>query len=417
MLFLLLLATRSIAQQNAFVYDDRDYRPEIKSVQFGVSGKDGSFPLISLRGNEQLLLAFDDLVARSRNYYYSIEHCDAKWQPSNLSPAEYLQSFTEDRLMDYRYSVATRQKYVHYELLLPNQSVAPKIAGNYLLKVYEFGNQNSPVLTRRMYVLDSKVSLFADIAPSPNNDLRQTNQKINLRLDYAGLNVQNPNNDIRTFIMQNARPQTGQWSSAPSSIRGTQLIYNDYTTYDFAGGAEFRHFDIRSLQVNSDRVNRIYRDSVNTVILLTDHPRDRPNYTFEYDNNGKFFINNQDGRDARTDADYAHVYFSMACNKTGRDGDMYIVGQFNNWQPDAASKLTFDNTTARFYINLFLKQGVYDYAYVWVDAATHNPDYSLLEGNHFETENDYQVLVYYRPVSARWDELAGYRLLNNSTKR
>ncbi|QKJ30995.1 DUF5103 domain-containing protein [Mucilaginibacter mali] len=415
-LFLLFITLKATAQQT-IVYNDMVYRPEIKSVQLSILGKDGSFPVINLRSNDQLLLSFDDLTNRSRYYNYTLEHCDAEWHSSNLSPTEYLQSFTEDRLMDYRYSVATRQKYVHYELQLPNQNIIPKIAGNYLLKVYEDGDQNKIVLTRRLYVLGSKVGLFADITPSQNTALRQTNQKVNFQVEYGGLNVQNPYNDIRTFIMQNARTQTGIMNSRPSFIRGTQLIYNDVATNDFPGGNEFRHFDIRTLQVNSERVNRIYRDSINTVILLPDHPRDRPDYTFEYDNDGKYFVNSTDGRDARTDADYAHVYFSFASTKTGREGDIYIVGQFNNWRMDASSKLEYDNGTARFYINLLLKQGVYDYAYVWVDATTHKPDYTLLEGSHFETENDYQLLVYYRPVSARWDELVGYRLLNNSTKR
>lgn len=416
-ILLLLLMSLKAAAQQTIVYNDMVYRPEIKSVQLSVLGKDGSFPVINLRSNDQLLLSFDDLVSRSRTYYYTIEHCDAEWRPSNLSPTEYLQSFTEDRLMDYRYSVATRQKYVHYELQLPNQNIIPKITGNYLLKVYEDGDQSKMVITRRMYVLGSKVSVAADIAISPNTALRQTNQKVNFQIEYGGLNVQNPYNDIRILLMQNARTQTGIMNSRPSFIRGTQLIYNDVATNDVPGGNEFRHFDTRSLQVNSERINRIYRDSINTVILLPDHPRDRPDYTFEYDNDGKFFVNSTDGRDSRTDADYAHVYFSFASTKTGREGDIYIVGSFNNWRIDASSKLEYDNATTRFYINLLLKQGVYDYAYVWVDAATHKPDYTMLEGSHFETENDYQLLVYYRPVTARWDELVGYRLLNNATKR
>jgi hypothetical protein len=407
---LLLFITLKTTAQQALVYNDMVYRPDIKSIQFSVVGKESSFPVINLRSGEQLMLAFDDLRGNTRNYNYTIEHCDAQWNSSNLSPTEYLQSFTEDRLTDYRYSSATRQKYVHYELLLPNQTIAPKIAGNYLLKVYENSDQSQPIITRRMYVLGSKVSVFGQISPSPNTTLRETNQKINFQLDYGGLTVQNPYNDIRTLIMQNARSQTGIMNARPAQIRGTQLIYNDVTTNDFPGGNEFRHFDTRSLLTNSERIGHIYRDTVNTVILLTDYSRDKPGYTFEYDNNGKFFVYTQDSRDPRTEADYAHVYFNLATNKTIRDGTPYIVGQFNNWRINAESKMKYDG--GRFYTDLFLKQGVYDYAYVWVDQSN-NPDYTMLEGNHFETENDYQLLVYYRPVGARWDELVGYKLLNN----
>lgn len=413
---LLLLITVEAGAQT-IIFDDMVYRHQIKSVQFNVLGKEGSFPVINLRSGEQVMLSFDDLTGRTSNFNYTIEHCDALWNSSRLSPTEYLQSFTEDRLMDYRYSSNTRQKYIHYELTLPNQNIVPKISGNYLLKVYEDGDQTKLVLTRRLYVLGSKVSLAADIVPSQNTLLRQTNQKINFQLDYGGLIVQNPYNDIKTFIMQNGRVQSGQMNTRPAYIRGTQMIYNDVNTNDFPGGNEFRHFDTRSLLLNSDRTGRIYRDTANTVVLLPDYARDKPDYITQFDNDGKFYILNQNGRDPRTDADYAHMYFTFVTNKTGKEGSVYIVGKFNDYRLDETSKLEYDQTTGRFYSNLLLKQGVYDYQYVWVDANTHKPDDTLLEGNHFETENDYQLLVYYRALGARWDELVGYRLLNNGTNR
>ena len=142
---------------------------------------------------------------------------------------------------------------------------------------------------------------MAEVVPSTDNSLRQTNQKINFQIDYGPLRVQNPNYDIKAFIMQNARPETMQMSTQPSSIRGTTLIYNDVGTNDFQGLNEFRHFDTRSLKINSDHISHIYRDTANTVILLTDPTLDQPNYTFFYDNDGNFYINNQDGSDPRID--------------------------------------------------------------------------------------------------------------------
>jgi len=413
-IILLFITCRTLAQNQPMVYEDKTYLPEIKTVEFYNTKKEGSFPLIPLNSGEQVMLSFDDLSGQSKILNYTLEHCDAQWNSSRLSPIEYLQGFTEDRLMEYRYSTATRQKYIHYELTLPNQNLSPKLAGNYLLKVYQNGDQSKPVLTRRLYVVGSKVSITAQMVPSGNVSQRNTNQKINFSVEYAGLNVQNPYTDIRTLIMQNARPETGIWNTRPANIRGSQLIYNDIATNDFPGRNEFRHFDTRSLKLNSERIGHIYRDTANTVILLPDPKRDQPDYVFQYDNDGKFFVINQDGRDGRTDGDYAHMYFTLLANKTAFDGSAYIVGQFNNYRLDEQSKLKYDASLMRFYTDLYLKQGVYDYGYVWVDAKTKTPDDTVLEGNHFETENDYQILVYFRAPGARWEELVGYRVLNTA---
>ena len=392
-------------------YDNSVYYPEIKTIQFYNVAQKDSFPIINLGSNDKIKFAFDDLHGGSRNYYYTLEHCDANWNSSNLSTAEYLQNYSDDRITGYSYSLGTIRKYTHYELSFPNANIAPKIAGNYIFKVFEDEDQSKMVLTKKLYVLGTKISILAEVVPSNDVALRQTNQKINFTLNYGNLRVQNPATDLRTLVMQNGRSETGQLNTEPTYIRGSQLIYSEYNANEFPGGNEFRHFDTRSLRLNSEHIQHIYRDTANTVVLLTDADKSREAYIFNYDLNGKFFILNQDGLDPRTDADYAHMVFSLSTSKSSAEGTPYIVGQFNDYRTDASSKLSFDNQSGRYLTSIFLKQGVYDYAYVWVDKVGKQDDYAF-EGSHFETENNYQVLVYYHPPGARWEELIGYRLIN-----
>jgi len=317
--------------------------------------------------------------------------------------------------VDYTYSSATFQKYTHYTVKFPNEYIKPKISGNYILRVYEDDDPTKIILTRRFYVLSSKVTVSGEVVASSDMDNRAHDQKINFQIDYGMLKVQNPNTDLRSWVMQNQRNETGSFTAQTQYIRGTQLIYGDLSTNEFAGGNEFRHFDTRSLKLNSDRVSHIYRDTANSVVLLTDMSRNLPNYTFLYDNDGQFYPLNQDGTDPTIDADYAHIFFSLAAGKTAADGSAYIVGKFNDYKLDEHSKLDYDDK-GKFYTHLFLKQGVYDYQYVWVDNATKKPDYTFLEGNYFDTENKYQVLVYYHPPAAQWEELVGYIVLSSTQK-
>ncbi len=404
----LIVATNTYAQQ----YDNTVFQSQIKTVQLYNSNKEGSFPSIVLGSPETLTLGFDDLKGGTKGYNYTIEHCDAEWNSSRLSPTEYLQSFTEDRLIDYRYSGNTIQKYTHYQLTLPNYNIIPKLPGNYILKVYEDGDRNKMVLTHRFYVVANKIGIQTEVTASNDNLQRQSAQKLNFELSTGNMPIQNPFNDIRVLVMQNGRADNAQINTKPEFIRGSQLVYNGITTNQFNGGNEFRHFDLRSLRLNSERVGRIYKDTANTVVLLGDPGRNQANYSFQYDNNGSFYILNQDGSNPRTDADYAHVYFSLAGNKTDAEGAAYVVGQFNNYQLTAENKMRYDDSKGRFYTDLFLKQGVYDYEYIWVPKGDSKPDDTTFEGSYYETENDYQLLVYYRPPGARWEELVGFRQIN-----
>ncbi len=408
-LFLLFFCFEITAKGQNYVYDNKIYLPQIKTVQCYNSQKEQSVPLITLKTNEVLLFSFDDLRGGVKNYSYTIEHCTQDWKPSKISSLDYLEGFSEDQLINYKYATNTLQKFTHYYLTLPNTQIKPKIAGNYLLKVYETGNAQTPIITQRFFVLNPIVNVGATVLQSTDVSNRRTKQKINFNIFY-NQTLQNPDLDLKAIVMQNYIAQTAMLNNKPAFIKQGALVYNDLNTNEFFGGNEFRKFDTRSFRYKGAQVQEIYRDSTTNITLFTDISQNLARYSDQIDENGNFFIRNQDERNNDTNSDYMNVHFTLNTPKT--NGSIYLVGRFNNYTLSSENKLIYDPNKNNYYVNLPLKQGIYDYKYILVDDLTNKINEVKFEGSYFETENNYQIFVYYRRPGGRWQELIGYTIIN-----
>jgi hypothetical protein len=407
LLFLLVTLLGQVFAQQRFDYQNTVYLPQVKTVQCYNSQKEQSMPVINLKSNEHLVFSFDDLDGGTKNYRYTIEHCTSDWKSSDLSTIDYLNGFPDDRINDYSYSSTTLQKFTHYQLQLPNDQVSPKISGNYLLKVYLDNDQNKPVISQRFYVVEPQANVVMQVVPSTQVGRLQTNQKVNFSI-FHSFSIQNPFTDIRAIVMQNGIPEVSYLNRKPSFVKQGELVYNDPETNDFPGGNEFRKVDLRSIRYKTGQVQALTRDTSIQVTLSTDLAT-TGKYSNQFDENGNFFIRNQDGSNDNTDGDYAYVVFSLDASAT-EDGDVYVVGRFNNYRLTAENKMLYDAQKKRYFKQIKLKQGLYDYKYFWKAAASSTVDSIKFEGSYFETENAYQVFVYYRKPGGRWEELIGYAL-------
>ncbi|WP_293301292.1 DUF5103 domain-containing protein [Pedobacter sp. UBA4863] len=410
-LFLFLLLSNAKAQSP---YQNKVFKEYIKTVECYNSSKEQSLPVINLKTAETITFAFDDLSGGQKSYNYTIEHCTWDWKPSQLNILDYLEGVQQDILFNYKYSFNTLVKFTNYRLTFPNDQMKVKIGGNYILKIYEDNDPTKLIITQRFYVLNNTINIGAEVVPATSVADRSSKQKINFSLFHQAP-INNPFLEVKAVVMQNNIQQTAIVNTKPSFVKPGTLVYNDINTNHFYGGNEFRKFDIRSFRYKAEHVADIYRDSTQNVILAIDLPNGTNRYSNQFDENGNFFIRNTDGRDHVTDSDYAYVLFTLAAQPPTPKGNVYVFGRFNNYALTEENKLTFESSRRRYYGNIKLKQGIYDFKYVWVDENGKFDD-TVFEGSFFETENTYQVLAYHRKPGSRYDDFVGFSNVN-SVKR
>lgn len=412
----LLCFAAAQAQENR-ITPDHIYSPTIKTVKLS-NGDPLTLPIIALNSGERLQLDFDDMVFEMRNYFYTIQLCNADWTPVNINTINYLKGFSENQIKDYRFSTVALQKYVHYKLVLPNANCTPIMSGNYILKVYLDSDTTQMAFTRRFMVINNKATLAGRVSQPINPKFFSNSQKINVSVNTKGLNVQNPFDQVKLVIMQNSRWDNAITNIKPQFIKADQLDYDAEHDIIFPGMKEWRWIDLRSLRLQTERVERsAYTRTGTDVYVLPDFPRDNVTYTYIKDINGRFFNATLDGYDPSYEGDYAQVHFVFPAKEPYAGYDMYIFGELTDYECNEINKLTYNGPRQAYEGTLFLKQGFYNYVYGLIDRTTGKFSTEFTEGNSWETENDYTVLVYYRALGGRSDELIGMMKLNSMTSR
>ena len=417
MKYLILLTLVWIGTDLAAQTPDSVYTPNIYSAKLFLKGNQMSYPVLTLNGNEQMVLEFDDLDGDVKNYYYTYQLCNADWTPVQVSTFDYISGFAQNQITNYHFSSVALIHYTHYHVLLPENNSHLTLSGNYMLKVYLNNDESKIAFTKRLLVLQNAVSISAQILSPMNPQYSITHQKLQFTVNSKTLNISNPFQQLHVVILQNNRWDNAIYMGNPSFYSGNNFVYNSDDSPLFPGGNQWRWLDLQSFRFQSDRIAHVDYQK-NGTIITAKPDKDRSGLTYYYftDNNGQYYIQTTDGVDPNWQGDYGRVRFIyVPPDNTPIEGkDLYLLGEFTGYKINEANRMTFNPSSGAYEGSALMKMGFYNYAYVTLNSGDPHaiPSFEMTEGNHFETENNYDILVYYRPLGGRSDQLVGIYSMN-----
>lgn len=386
-------------------------RNEIKSDRIAtlqvVAGDDWlSPPVITLGSEDAITISFDDMTHEYHRYAYRIEHCEADWTTSaELFTSDYCEGFNDgNTIEDVKNSINTNILYTHYRLKIPNERCNIKMSGNYRVTIYD-DNTSEEVATACFMVVDQRVGLQLGATTNTDIDTNGSHQQIEMKINYAGLKVNNPRLEIKTVVMQNGRWDNAVINAEPQYIMADGLQWTHNKQLIFNGGNEYRKFETLDVSHATMGLESVKWDGKDYhAYVWTDEPRN--SYVYDEDADGAFYVRNRDNIENDYISEYVYVHFALKTPPT--DNDIYINGVWTNDQFLPKYRMIYNPQNGLYENVLLLKQGYYSYNYlVKNEDGCFSPLQS--EGNFCYTENKYQCLVYYKAAGDRTDTLVGYQ--------
>ena len=374
----------------------------IKTVQLKPINGNSFAPIVPL--GSILELSFDDLDADNKEYQYRIEHMTHDWKPSNLISNQYINGFDNDYINNITNSFNTLQDYTHYSIKIPNQNTIITKSGNYLISV--INNDDEIIFTRRCVFYENLTTVGVAVYRSRNVKTTDTQQTIQFLINYPNITINNPGQEINVILFQNNNWSTAISNLKPQFFKPNQLLYNYINKTNFWAGNEFFNFDTKNIRNTNINITHVKKETIFHHYLYTNEARINKHYTYYPDINGEFTIRTLESDEENTEADYATMHFSLEANTPYNGKDVYVYGNFNNYNFSDENKMSYNERDKIYESSITLKQGFYNYNYATIDNEN-TVNLTEIDGSFYETENEYTVIVYYRPLGENFDRVIG----------
>lgn len=386
----------------------RIFAPSFSSLQVEVEGAPMAPPIIYLNTNDRITIKFDERADDMRYMRYEVISCDSDWKPSQLVESEYIDGFNDGHVTDYELSSLTPTNYVHYTIRIPNDELRITRPGNYLLRIFDEDDRDTTLLQARFYVVSPAVGINAAVTSKTDIDTNNAHQQliVNVNTDKVK-DVENYFNEFKLVAIQNGRADNQVMLSRPSRIDGHTLVYDHSRPLIFPAGNEYRRFETVADKYPGMGVDHIvWEDPYPHYVLYADESRRHEPYLYDQTQFGRYTVRNDAAYDSDSQAKYAIVHFTLKEPKR-LDGEYYIEGDLTGRRFSPNSRMIYNPDTEAYEASLLLKQGSYNYQYLFLPTGTQKGLTQTVEGDKYETVNQYTILVYHRGPMDRADSLIG----------
>ena len=367
-------------------------------------------PVLMMSGEDPLIVNFDYIDYDVHYLRYSVTHCNADWQPSQLLESEYVSGFNYADIDDYAPSEATYVHYYNYQFMLPNDNMEFLVSGNYLLTVYEQDDPDKLLFQTRFSVCEGTVSVFPQVTSRTDIEYNNRFQQVSFDIRYKPNQIRDPYSEFICTVSQNSRDDNAVMVNRPTMVGVDHVTYEHNRNLIFAAGNEFRRFETVNAHTINMGVQTIrYYEPLYHATLRVDEPRNEVQYLYDQTQFGRFTIRNAEAFGENTlQADYIITHFTLDTYGKLNGGNVWLYGEFLNGYPASQAIMKYDAANGVYTADILLKQGAYNYMYLWVPDGTTVGQTSRIEGDHYETVNEYLVKVYDRPMGERYDHFIGY---------
>lgn len=386
---------------------NKAYTPDIKTLQVYLNSDPLDFPVIRMGTEDKVTVAFDWMSHKFPHLAYRVRYCNADWTLSDLEEMDYMEGLNEVVIDDPYISMNTTFDYSHYAFSLPNVDVKLTLSGNYIVQVYDTDNPSSTLLVACFSQQEPKVNIVGEVDGRSIYGVNKEYQHLSFELFYHGNFTALPD-ELSVVVRQNGRYDNEVRGLKPTYTKPESLVYEDERKLSFEGGVQYNVADFSHRFRFSGCVDRIaFHNPYYHVEMRPGVMREGKMATFGNDVNGGYLLHQQDVW-SEAEIDYSIVHFVYPAEEPWLDGSLYVSGAFNDGRLDVRNKMVYSYDRHQYELNVVLKNGGYNFQYLFVPAGMTSGLNSRAEGSFWETENEYQIYVYYRQLGSDHDRLIGF---------